>query len=286
MASPGQGATVLRLINSPSKKRFMPRQITRAARKALIKLSPNEVLDVVVSLAHLLPQSVKDIAVDMGVKVDPLPKSTKRFEFSDITTSKKHRYKEDLLKLMSDYNDITKAHAFVTLVLTTTELSESLLVNFLRNGIDVTPAKIPSKMRMTQGINQVAKTLCSPETMEFRSDSGKMELILNTVKQGKMSVNNRGDASALADTFSITNKFAKRILQRVHNGMEDELFGKRRKRGSLDDSQWPELIKVFCLSKPICREAPGETVSVKYGSFQSRKFSSFSVRNIRISLVS
>ena len=187
MANCGEGATVLRLINSPSKKKFMPRQITRAARKALVKLTPDEVLDVVVSLAHLLPQSVTDIAVDMGVKVDRIPKSTKRFQFSNMTTSKKHRYKENLMELMSEFNDVTKAHAFVTLVLTTTELSENLMVNFSRNGITITPAKIPSKMRMTQGINQVAKTLCSPESMEFRSDSAKMELILNTVKQGKLA---------------------------------------------------------------------------------------------------
>ena len=106
----GEGSTVLRLINSPSKKRKMPRQIVRSFRKALLKLGEDEVLDIAVSFAHQLPESVKQLTIDFGVKVNKIPKSFKRSPFSEITTSKKQRYKAELVRIMNEYNDVTSAH--------------------------------------------------------------------------------------------------------------------------------------------------------------------------------
>ena len=273
-----EGATVLRLINSPSKKRKMPRQIDYSFRKALSKLDENEILDVAVSMAHQLPESVKQLTIDFGVEVKKIPKSFKRSPFSDISTSTKHRYKEDLVRIMNEFNDVTAAHGFVTLVLKTKILSEELITKFSKNGIEITLSKIPSRMRITEGVNKVAKAICSPEPLEFQSTTAQLFLILRTAKEGNLSVDNRGDITALAQTFSISRKKAARILQCLKDGTTDELYSHKRK--SLKESEWPELIKAFCLTKPICREAPGETVSVSYGERAEKYIRQFSIEEI------
>ena len=139
-----EGATVLRIVNSPSKKRNRPRQIIRAVRGCLNGLSDNEVLDVTVAVAHTLNDTLRGIVRDMGVVVRKIPKSCKRHVFSTISTSTKHHYKDEVVKIMNEYNDVTISHALVTLVVETCELSESLIKKFSKCGIDIESASIPS----------------------------------------------------------------------------------------------------------------------------------------------
>ena len=46
------------------------------------------------------------------------------------------------------------------------------------------------------------------------------------------------------------------------------------------DTKWPDLVNEFCFTKPICREAPGERVSVAYGKRSEKFIRQFSIKDI------
>ena len=55
---------------------------------------------------------------------------------------------------------------------------------------------------------------------------------------------------------------------------------KKNSRLSISDTEWPKVVADFCLDKPICREAPGETVSISYGERAEKYIRQFSVEEI------
>lgn len=54
----------------------------------------------------------------------------------------------------------------------------------------------------------------------------------------------------------------------------------RAKQMNVMDSKWPNLVQEFCFTKPICRKAPGETVSVGYGKRSEKFIRQFSTKDI------
>ena len=53
-----------------------------------------------------------------------------------------------------------------------------------------------------------------------------------------------------------------------------------KKRKDINETEWPSIVEEFCLTKPICRKAPGETVSVGYGQRAEKYIRQFSVEEI------
>ena len=188
------------------------------------------------------------------------------------------------MKVMSEYNDMACAHALVKLIVGTMDLSEEIIKGFCSNGIEINSSMIPSSIRLSHGINRFAQALCSPtrleEVIDFTSDSAKIDVMTNAAKDGKQSIHNRGDATSLASMFSISRTYASKILKCIDEGTIANLYVKSRKSGGVEQSQWPELIKVFCLTKPVCREVPGETVSIGYGKRAEKYIRQFSIEEI------
>ena len=54
----------------------------------------------------------------------------------------------------------------------------------------------------------------------------------------------------------------------------------QKKRKDVFHTEWPEKVSDFCLTKPICRECPGESVSIGYGKRAEKYIRQFSVSKI------
>ena len=57
-------------------------------------------------------------------------------------------------------------------------------------------------------------------------------------------------------------------------------MAKKKKRKDIDDTEWPQRITEFCLTKPVCRECPGESVSIGYGERAEKFIRQFSISEI------
>ena len=90
--------------------------------------------------------------------------------------------------------------------------------------------------------------------------------------KGKQDTYKCGCIKALATTFDMDQNTAKILLE----GETAADIASRNKE-NVNDTRWPEIIEQFCLAKPICREAPGETVSIEYGKRAEKYIRQFSV---------
>ena len=71
-------------------------------------------------------------------------------------------------------------------------------------------------MRLSYGINRVAKKLCSPiasSSVDFSSDAAKLDVMIHTAKEGNLRASNRGDVTSFSSMFSISRSYADRILR-------------------------------------------------------------------------
>ena len=98
-----------------------------------------------------------------------------------------------------------------------------------------------------------------------------MEKILDVV-----DVAEYGAKTAVADTMKIAFKSAKRLTLAGGEGKNKVEMAKKKKKKDIGDTKWPQQIKEFCLTKPVCRECPGVSVSIGYGE-RAEKF----IRGIR-----
>ena len=103
--------------------------------------------------------------------------------------------------------------------------------------------------------------------------------LLNKSLEG-IDVNQRGIAHALASSFNIHHTTAKRLITYSAEGRSVTEMTSQSKRKEVNETEWPNIITEFCLTKPICREAPGETVSVGYGQRAEKYIRQFSVSEI------
>lgn len=90
-----------------------------------------------------------------------------------------------------------------------------------------------------------------------------------------------GCVKTLEDHFSMDHWVAKRVIDGVVNKKKTEKeIVKRASRQDVNDTEWPKIVENFCLTKPICREAPGESVSVSYGQRAEKFIRQFAVEEI------
>ena len=120
---------------------------------------------------------------------------------------------------------------------------------------------IPVSYRISSGLSQVTEKIGKDK------EAGKVAevtFISGTLKKSGVSSKERGIVEAVASSFSTSRDKAKRIIQKSEEGKTIRQIVERIGK-DISMTEWPEKIKTFCLTKPICREAPGETVSVAYG---------------------
>ena len=74
-----------------------------------------------------------------------------------------------------------------------------------------------------------------------------------------------GSTQAVAKTFSVSCKAAKRLIYDIADEKTKTEMTAWKKRKDVYHTEWREKIFDFCLTKPVCRECPGESVSTGYG---------------------
>ena len=76
--------------------------------------------------------------------------------------------------------------------------------------------------------------------------------------------NEREGVAAIASSFNVSFKSAKRLLSDKQDGKSSAEVIACKKWADIFDTDWPTNFKEFCLIKPVCLEAPDKTVSVAY----------------------
>ena len=80
-----------------------------------------------------------------------------------------------------------------------------------------------------------------------------------------MLFNNEGEGvAAIGPSFNVSFKLAKCLLSNTQDGKSSAEVIACKKWADIFDKDWPTNFKEFCLKKPVCLEAPYETVPVAY----------------------
>ena len=81
-----------------------------------------------------------------------------------------------------------------------------------------------------------------------------------------MNSDNQSDTTILANVTSCHHSFAKKVLQAIACGEEQNLYKRDMKCNAIKATHWPEAIQSFVLHESNSRAVPGkEQVSVRYG---------------------
>ena len=263
------------------KKNRYSRFLSNSIVESLSTFSPEKICDICIVLSQALPQGVKVILNDMGITISNIPKHIKRLYFSNISNSKKYRYKDQILISLKKYNDVSAAHTFKKLFLSTVHCWANKLDELGSScGITINETHIPSNLRVLKGIDQVVQSVNSLRNLDTEHKMIKTAVMSETVKKCSISTDDRGCIQSLVSTFGVHKSTAKRVILDTEKGKSTHDILKRAKRKEVKDTKWPEIIKKFCLTKPICREAPGESVSVSYGERAEKFIRQFSVSEI------
>ena len=96
-----EATAVLNLIrNSPAKNRNF-RYTSTKAEEILEKLEVGERVDVLIVLVTNLSEDIKNLLPIQGMDIITVPRSVKKTSFSGISSTKKYRYKDELLKVLN-----------------------------------------------------------------------------------------------------------------------------------------------------------------------------------------
>ena len=83
----------------------------------------------------------------------------------------------------------------------------------------------------------------------------KVALLNETIKKNPEVINtNRGCAKSLATSFGVSTKMAKKVIQEANEKSPKEI-AIRSKRPTVMDTNWPDLVQQFCLTKHILMDA-------------------------------
>ena len=92
------------------------------------------------------------------------------------------------------------------------------------------------------------------------------KLAINIVNICKLSSDNRGNVSTLAESLGCHHDYAKRVLVAVRNKSEKKLFKRTSRKDSIVNTEWPNLLRSFLDQPTYSRPVPGkDSVSVQYG---------------------
>ena len=146
-------------------------------------------------------------------------------------------------------------------------------------GISVNDSVIPLRQRVSVGICSVSQWLESVGHLTSPSKVVKVSLMNESLKVVDVH-EGRATQAVASSSFNVSFKAAKRLLSGVAGGKTVTEMTAQAKRKNVFDTEWPEKVKVFCLTKPICQEAPGESVSIGYGQRAEKYIRQFSVSEI------
>ena len=240
-----------------------------------------------VSLAQSLSPEVQDIVGTLGILISHLPKraKVKRKYFSTMARSTRDRHKKALLSAMERYNEEVSAKAFVALFKTVVHLWIVQLDEMMLCGLKILDKAIPVQDTVDKAAASLGEDLGDiGGTSEKNMDEKilKVALLTETVKKNPDIISNstRGCARSLAKSFGVSTKMAKKVIQKTKNEQSPREIATRKSKETVLDTKWPELVQQFCLTKPICREAPGESVSVAYGKREEKFIRQFPIKEI------
>ena len=89
-----------------------------------------------------------------------------------------------------------------------------------------------------------------------------------------------GALFGLTKSFNVSFKLTKKVVEGTANCKSPQDLAERARKPTVMDTTWPDIVSEFCLTKPICREAPGESVSVGYGKRSEKFIRQFSIAQI------
>ena len=271
-----ESAAIMNIIK-PHRKNVTEHACQEHVEGIMKKLDLFEILDVITVLAHALPEPVKLCLKTKGVSILRIPRSAKRIEFSTMSKSTKHRCKDNIINEMKRYTDEVAANVFRKKLMSTIGIwfeKRNVLSN--RCGISVEDHLLPMSYRVSESVSGVTESLGNNKEA---SKVVEVTLISETIRRCSDAIDERGLVQAVAKSFNTSRKKVCRIMEGTKEGKTiSEMV--ERKRTDIGDTEWPEKIKSFCLTKPICREAPGETVSVAYGQREPKYIRQFPVSEI------
>ena len=279
------GAIMNMILSSPAKKKKTEKILFETLQTYCADFMDIEMLDLLVVLAQSLSPEVQDIIGTLGIEISHLAKrmKVKRKYFSDMARSTKDRHKKTLLSVMEKYNDEVSAKVFVRMLQTVVHLWVIQLDELKSCGLNVHEKAIPVRHRVAEAAAHVGKNIGDiGNTSEKDMDNKilKVSLITETIKKNPEAINrDYGCAKSLATSFGVSEKMAKKLIQEANEKSPKEIAS-RVKKQTIMDSNWPDLVQQFCFTKPICREAPGESVSVAYGKRSEKFIRQFSIKDI------
>ena len=264
-----EASAVLNIIkNSPVKNRSS-RWNSSIVETKMSKLSDTEKLDILVVLLPHLSEAVKVVLKQKGIEVIKIPRSVKITLFSDMSKSTKHRFKDDIFSVIKSSNN----HVAVDIVLKICRTCSSAWVNHqevLKEtcGVVLDSSLLSVSLQLDLNITKFSQNL--KEIGHMKTPLTPTKSMVLKVGMVSKSLENcdkeqRGVNRALRDSFNIGYRTAKRLIVGYSEGLSVENLVTRKRRKDVTDTEWPHTVHDFCLTKPICREAPGESVSVGYG---------------------
>lgn len=109
----------------------------------------------------------------------------------------------------------------------------------------------------------------------------KIALMSETIKNNPDGLNQDwGCAKSLAESFGVSRKWAKKIIREMTSQKSPTVIATWSKKKTVVDTIWHGLVQEFCLAKPVCREVPGEGVSIAYGKWTEKFIRQFSIKDI------
>ena len=241
-------------------------------------LNNAEILDVFVVLVRAFSVEI-DMLKEKGVEVVTIPKSLKRHDFSQLPESLHRNHKERLLAIFNQYLDAVICDAFFKVLTKNVLSAECLKVLHNSCGISISASSLSATARLDLSIDESGVGIAEVGSTTPKSKLVKVTAMANTIKESSISVSDRGCVKSLAKTFKVNEKFAKNVVENAHDKTPTKIV-QRAKIKTIHETEWPEIIKAFCFTKPICREAEGESVSVKYGVRAEKYIRQFSIQEI------
>ena len=109
----------------------------------------------------------------------------------------------------------------------------------------------------------------------------KVALMCESIRSDPATINeDRGCAKSLGESFGVSRKMAKKVIQETASETSPNITASRSRKLTVMDTKWPALITEICLTKPVCQEAPGESMSVAYGKRSKKFITQFSIKDI------
>ena len=148
--------------------------------------------------------------------------------------------------------------------------------------ITIDASLLPPSAQLDASFSKLSENLanCGHMKGDTPSKSKVVKVSLMSKSLQCVDLDKRGSAKALADSFNLSWNTARRLIKDSAEGKTVEELVQPKKRKDINETEWPSIVEEFCLTKPICRKAPGETVSVGYGQRAEKYIRQFSVEEI------